>query len=158
MDVNGRPTFDVSNVVKTEVQRRRVVDSLVPAHQRTARGNLFTDSTCEEQLMRKNVVLDARHVPSIAIELLQEYEAHVDWELLPRYNDKGVRLFNEVPLGQDGFRVEGVIVAHVPHCFVTLTRPCARCRRLDGSLHCFRYCVVIGSMGRTGERGRHCGT
>jgi hypothetical protein len=115
VDVNGRPTFDVSNVVKTEVQRRRVVDSLVPAHQRTARGNLFTDSACEDQLMRKNVVLDARHIPSIAIELLQEYEAHVDWELLPRYNDKGVRLFNEhFGSGDRAFRLNAALHAFDP--------------------------------------------
>ena len=115
VDINGRPTFDVSNVVKTEVQRRKVVDSQVPMHQRTARGNLFTEATCEEQLMRRNVVIDSRHVPSIAIELLQEYEAHVDWALQPHYNDQDVRLFNEhFGSGDRAFRLNEALHAFDP--------------------------------------------
>ena len=119
LDVNGRPTFDVSNLSKTEVQRRKVVDSQVPAHQRTARGNLFTEATCAEQLMRRNVVIDSRHVPSIAIELLQEYEAHVDFELKPHYDKQKVRLFNEhFGSGDRAFRLNTALHEIDPGGFV----------------------------------------
>ncbi len=82
--------------------------------------------------MRENVLIDARHVPASALELLQEFKAYVDGDLQQHYSYKGVRLFNEhfcsgdaegltvglqFHLGQDGFRVEGDAVAHVPHCF-----------------------------------------
>jgi hypothetical protein len=54
-------------------------------------------------------------VPSIAIELLQEYEAHVDWALQPHYNDQDVRLFNEhFGSGDRAFRLNEALHAFDP--------------------------------------------
>ena len=52
VDVNA---FDLSKLVRYEMERRRVLDALIPEHQKTARGPLFTDETCRTQLMRSNV-------------------------------------------------------------------------------------------------------
>ena len=52
---------------------------------------------------------------SIAIELLQEYEAHVDWALQPHYNDQDVRLFNEhFGSGDRAFRLNEALHAFDP--------------------------------------------
>ena len=62
LDHNGRPVFDVTNLVNTETQRRRVVDGLIPAHQRTARGDLFTRAVCDGYCGLTGVRLNAVHV------------------------------------------------------------------------------------------------
>ena len=67
----------------------------IPEHEKTARGPLFTDETCRTQLMRSNVDIEARSIACIAIELLQQFEDHVDWNLEPHYNDAGQREFNQ---------------------------------------------------------------
>ena len=129
--------FDLSKLVKYEAERRRVLDALIPEHQKTARGPLFTDETCRTQLMRSNVDIEARSIACIAIELLQQFEDHVDWNLEPHYNDAGQREINQhigsgdpegialrhrqrrlryhasVPFRQDPVRIEGVAVANV---------------------------------------------
>ena len=87
--------FDLSKLVRYEAERRRVLDALIPEHQKTARGPLFTDETCRTQLMRSNVDIEARSIACIAIELLQQFEDHVDWNLEPHYNDAGQREFNQ---------------------------------------------------------------
>jgi hypothetical protein len=94
LDEHGRNKFDVGNLVKSEVQRRHVIDSQIPPHQRTARGDLFTPETCAAQLMRRNVTIEARSIVCIAVELVQQYEEHVDFDLQP-HNSHGVREFNE---------------------------------------------------------------
>ena len=92
---SGLLNFDVQNLVKTEGKRRAIIDEQIPAHQRTARGNLFTDEHCKEQAMRKNVVIDARNMLCVAIEIIHEFEDHMDWHLRPHYDVYGKRLYNE---------------------------------------------------------------
>ena len=45
--------------------------------------------------MRKNPVIDARHIIAIGLELVQEYEHFMDWHLRPHYNENGDREYNE---------------------------------------------------------------
>ena len=93
----GHVTYDLQNLVKTEGQRRAIIDDNVPSHQRTARGNLFTDDQCKAESMRKNVVIDSRSMICIALELRHQYEDHIDFDMGPHYAVDGTRkrVYNE---------------------------------------------------------------
>jgi hypothetical protein len=68
LDGNGAYMFYPHNLRKEEQVRRRVLQENIPPHQCTARGALYTTDQMEAAVMRKNPVIDARHIIAIGVQ------------------------------------------------------------------------------------------